>query len=210
MRDNPTRFNTKATKEEDKDRSIPFQVDSILATVLPDQNDRLEIIQNGLPNINAGFPSDHLPIGAMFVQDPSWKKAEEVASSNSTITKESDSNGLKKKEKSDIQMERESYLNSLIVIRRHNAILQTITEWLVSRGAKDIISHQPLYRWKWLKNDNKSKFKRKGRMRAPDLCCVLADSVLVIVEITATTKPDQMRQQKLDKYKDLPEILLRA
>jgi mRNA deadenylase 3'-5' endonuclease subunit Ccr4 len=45
-----------------------LQVESILATIRgPDDEERIRIIQDGLPNIEEGFPSDHLPIGALFV-----------------------------------------------------------------------------------------------------------------------------------------------
>jgi endonuclease/exonuclease/phosphatase family metal-dependent hydrolase len=44
-----------------------MKVQAVLATVVPDDEIRLQMILKGLPNIEAGFPSDHLPIGALLV-----------------------------------------------------------------------------------------------------------------------------------------------
>mmetsp|Transcript_26376 Transcript_26376/g.38970 ORF Transcript_26376/g.38970 Transcript_26376/m.38970 type:complete len:633 (-) Transcript_26376:57-1955(-) len=178
---------------------LPIVVDSVLATVQPDQKDRLETIIGGLPNIEKGFPSDHIPIGALFAPDETFQIA-----NYSTINEVSDkdnyywNNGVS----ASTRKRRESYMKSLLIRRRHNAILQAVAEWLIARGAKDIIRDQPLYRWKWLEDVKKVK----GKLRAPDLCCVIEDS-LIIVEITVGGKPEQMRREKIKKYKDLQGIL---
>jgi hypothetical protein len=184
-----------------KESPSPLSVHCVLSTVSPEQHGRMETIVNGLPNLEAGFPSDHILIGALFAPEPFY--LETVTSQFSEIEQESvrrdfqlggvSANALRR---------RDSYSKSLEARRRHNVVLRELTDWLISRGAQEIIRDQPLNRWKWLDGVK----GLKGKLRAPDLCCVLGES-LVIVEVTIANNPDQMRREKLEKYKDLAGLL---
>jgi hypothetical protein len=60
------------------------RIESVLATVAGAQDtERLSIINQGLPNVEAGFPSDHIPIGALFV--PTWVPFSSSESDNDSV-----------------------------------------------------------------------------------------------------------------------------
>ena len=203
------------------------RVESILATISgssPDDDDeeRLEIINNGLPNVKEGFPSDHLPIGALFVPDKNFeaKKEKHVdKSSLPAVDEGEDDDGDDQKEDIDEQYtttldpmksglstsairRRQAGAKSMSIRRRHNIVLGCVTEWLTECGAYDVHRDQPLYKLKFAQG--LKKLKKKSR--APDLVCCLGDSLL-IVEVTVTNKPDSTRLAKLKKYEDLETIV---
>jgi hypothetical protein len=101
--------------------------------------------------------------------------------------------------------------------RRHNRVLNAVTEWLVGRGASSVILDKPLY-----KNDllarilggagDLRKSSLTKRSRAPDLMCVVVnndrgDECLVVVEIAVASDPNKVREQKASKYRDLVELV---
>ena len=182
----------------------PLRVHSVLATIDPDDVSRTQTITNGLPNVQAGFPSDHIPVGVLFCPEPTFSQDEVLSESrtdNGDVRQDSRQGGIS----ANAKRRREAYSRSLIVRRRHNAILRAVTEWLVERGAKEVIRDQPLFKWKWVEGIK----KLGGKLRAPDLCCVLKDT-LVVVEVTVANKPDQMRRTKIEKYEDLAPLLRAA
>lgn len=176
----------------------PLRVDSVLATVDSDDELRTQTIVDGLPNVEAGFPTDHIPIGALFAPEPSYQEVAPMATEEAESWQDTKSGGVS----ANAKRRRESYTRSLMVRRRHNSILREVTEWLIARGARDALRDQPLFKWKWVKGV--TKLNRK--LRAPDLCCVVGDT-LVIVEVTVAKKPDEMRRQKIEKYSDLEDLL---
>ena len=188
------------------DQPSPLRIDTVLATVDPDDPTRAQTIANGLPNVSAGFPSDHIPIGVLFSPQPSYTR-DDIENDNSI----DECNDLRQDLtaggaiSANAKRRREAYSRSLVVRRRHNAILRAVTEWLVERGAREVIRDQPLFKWKWLEGVTKIR----GKLRAPDLFCILNDNI-VVIEVTVSNKPDQMRRTKLTKYEDLGELLLSA
>ena len=124
-----------------------------------------------------------------------------------------------------VRQRRSAYKASTQIRQRHNAVLRIVTEWLVERGATEVLRDQPLRKWKWLldrtntmmtKGNHSSKGLSK-KSRAPDLCCVLTTSNSqcrrVIVEVTVTNHPDKIpvvRREKMDKYQDVIDLLLAA
>eukprot|EP00980_Cylindrotheca_fusiformis_P015185 scaffold4204_cov140-Cylindrotheca_fusiformis.AAC.4 len=196
--------------------SLPtaIRVESVLATISgPDDTQRLETIYAGLPNVEKGFPSDHVPIGALFVPDNniSTNTADELEAEN-TDTHEMKGNEVSLDESSELRLSsgvssnvarrREAATLSVGVRRRHNAVLQCVTKWLTERGAYDIHCDEPLYKLKYTKDV--TKLKKKSR--APDLVCSLGKS-LVVIEITVSAQPDSARRSKLKKYEDLSKVL---
>lgn len=176
-----------------------LRVESVLATVDPDNPDRTHLIHSGLPQVEQGFPSDHLPIGALFVPEATFDPFT-VNSNRNTFAM--DSTNVKPYGLGwNTKRRQESYQRSVLVRQRHNAVLRAISEWLIRRGAIEVIRDQPLYKWKWTKD-----VKMDKKMRAPDLCCVLGKS-LVIVEVTVASKPEIIRREKELKYSDLAGIL---
>lgn len=205
-----------------------MRTESILATVSgPDDAERLEIINNGLPNVEKGFPSDHIPVGALFVPSSNFaNRKEEIDNDDADeedLTQRTDDNdetfeeeeneegvpypfsGARGAVSNSVLKRREAGAASISVRRRHNALLGLVTDWLGKRGAKDIQRDQPLYKLKY--TQGVKKLKKKSR--APDLVCVMNDS-LVIVEVTISGKPDSARLSKLSKYEDLESILRSA
>lgn len=54
-----------------------------MATIAgPDDTERLDKIYKGLPNVEAGFPSDHIPIGALFVPHPEFRPSNVTSGSH--------------------------------------------------------------------------------------------------------------------------------
>lgn len=188
------------------DQPSPLRIDTVLATVDPDDPGRTQTIANGLPNVPEGFPSDHIPIGVLFSPQPTYTRDD--SQNNSSIDESDD---LRQDFppggaiSANARRRREAYSRSLVVRRRHNAILRSVTEWLVDRGAREVIRDQPLFKWKWLEG----VAKINGKLRAPDLFCILNDTI-VVIEVTVSNKPDQMRRTKLTKYEDLGELLRTA
>ena len=185
--------------------SSSLRVEAVLATIDPDDISRTQIIKDGLPNEEEGFPTDHIPIGAIFVADDSMKGQQETRFHGDDSKQAPSDSVVNGSLSPNARRRRENYLRSLVVRRRHNAILRATSEWLIAKGdVTDIIRDQPLYKWKWV--DGLSKGLKK-KMRAPDLCCVLGGKSLVVVEITVTSKPDHMRREKIKKYTDLIDVL---
>jgi endonuclease/exonuclease/phosphatase family metal-dependent hydrolase len=198
------RLNAQFKRAQDSQPQISsaLSIDTVLATVDPNNPNRTQIIMDGLPNVPAGFPSDHVPIGVLLCPAPtSSSKVNNPTVDNRRDPKEYHRTGIS----ANTRRRREAYTRSLYVRRRHNALLRAVTEWLISRGATHIIRDQPIGKWKWLL-DMKSI---ADKLRAPDLCCVLNDA-LVIIEVTVANNPDAMRKIKLEKYRDLPELLQSA
>ena len=184
------------------ERPSPLRVEAVLSTIDPDDSIRARIIADGLPNVRAGFPSDHIPIGVLFSPEPKYARAD-LECDNTLDEGENAQRDLRQGAISaNARRRREAYSRSLLVRRRHNAILRAVSEWLVARGALQLIRDQPLLKWSWLEGVPKIS----GKLRAPDICCVLMNT-LVIVEVTVANKPDQMRRTKLSKYEDLAELL---
>jgi endonuclease/exonuclease/phosphatase family metal-dependent hydrolase len=194
---------TRRAQDSQPQISAALRVDSVLATVDPNDLNRTQIIMNGLPNVPAGFPSDHIPIGVLLCPAPTTKDCN-IPENNKRKdeSKEFHQTGLS----ANTRRRREAYTRSLYVRRRHNAILRAVTEWLIGRGATDIIRDQPIVKWKGLLHVKPITDK----LRAPDLCCVVGDNKLVIIEVTVANNPDAMRKIKLDKYSDLPTLLRSA
>ncbi|CAJ1965771.1 unnamed protein product [Cylindrotheca closterium] len=200
-----------------------MRIDTILATVSgPEDTERMEIINSGLPNIDEGFPSDHIPIGALFVPNGNFAekvltKSDKDSNAKSSTPVQVDDSDSESHESSDflggtkggvsnsVLKRREAGAASVSVKRRHNAILGAVTDWLTKRGAQEIHRDQPLYKTKF--TQGVKKLKKKSR--APDLICVLQDS-LVVVEVTISGKPYSTRLSKLSKYDDLQGILRSA
>lgn len=187
------------------ERPSPLRVEMVLSTIDPDDLIRASIIADGLPNVRAGFPSDHIPIGVLFSPEPKYAPVD-IECDNPRNGGENAQHDLRQGAISaNARRRREAYSRSLLVRRRHNAILRAVSEWLVARGALQLIRDQPLLKWSWLEGVPKVN----GKLRAPDLCCVL-NNTLVVLEVTVANKPDQMRRTKLSKYEDLAELLRAA
>ena len=191
------------------DFSTPVKVDTVLGTISgPDDTERLEIINSGLPNVEQGFPSDHIPIGALFVADPNYKKdqIESDASMSFEKIESTAESGKMGGISSQVRRRRHASVQSVSVRRRHNAVLRCVADWLMVRGATHIARDQPLYKNPLLQG--LPNLKKKSR--APDLVCVVGDHSLVIVEISVSAKPEKVRTQKLNKYSDLATLLPEA
>jgi endonuclease/exonuclease/phosphatase family metal-dependent hydrolase len=213
--------------------STAVRIESVLATVFKNGTDedalvkntqRLETINSGLPNVPAGFPSDHIPIGALFVANPDFQKsAEEDTKSPEEEEKDSiNGDAPARQQQQDrsggvsqtVKRRRENGLQSMSIRRRHNTVLRYVADWLQSRGAQDMVRDQPLYKNPFCQGVDGLKQKS----RAPDLMCRLgkdedspnnsSSSTLVLIEVTVTAQPDAVRTQKLQKYSDLPALLL--
>jgi cap-snatching RNA endonuclease len=185
------------------DTPLPLRVECVLATIDPADPVRTELILSGLPLFDKGFPSDHLPIGALFVPEANFEPLRVNKDGKASLFDASDlkSGGLG----GNARRRQDSYQKSVVVRKRHNAVLRAVSEWVISRGAVEVIRDQPLYKWKWTKDvENLGK-----KMRAPDLCCVIGNS-LVIIEVTVANNPDAIRREKELKYDDLSSVLGRA
>uniref|UniRef100_A0A7S4ACC9 Endonuclease/exonuclease/phosphatase domain-containing protein n=1 Tax=Pseudo-nitzschia australis TaxID=44445 RepID=A0A7S4ACC9_9STRA len=281
------------------DPKARIQIDSVLATVNFEANDngdeeRLRIIREGLPNLEEGFPSDHLPVGALFSavasstsgsnkedktekeeENPDKKsntkgdtKAEVIAvlaqsqnlstavedptSSHDDDSNDDDDNHLstvahktQKREpkgqragastvsgiSSSVQRRRSNSRTSYGLRRRHNLVLNTLTEWVVGRGATSIVLDKPLYKNELLARtlDPSQSQKLKKKSRAPDLVCIVvkvptdanhtdnnadattlkssSEECMVVVEVAVASDPIKVRSKKQSKYKDLVELL---
>ena len=186
------------------------KVDTLLATVMENDERRLELINRGLPNLEAGFPSDHIPIGAMFVPNPDYQERKSIcveqALDSVNGSSEPQANSVVPREiggvTTPVRRRREHAAQSISVRRRHNAVLRCVADWLEQLGASDMVRDQPLYKNPIVQGVDGLKKKS----RAPDLICRLG-SALVVVEVTVSTKPDEVRKQKLQKYSDLGSLL---
>jgi endonuclease/exonuclease/phosphatase family metal-dependent hydrolase len=171
------------------------RVAALLATVSEMDTERTHLILKGLPNEAAGFYSDHLPVGALFVPQDARTRPPKVASTTST-------SGLSTR----AQQRRHTYRQSTSTRSRHNTVLRTVVETLESSFVAPILRDVPLYKWPWIQ----AVTGLKKKTRAPDLCCVVQDE-LVIVEVTVVSdKVDQAYQQKQYKYRDVIEALKTA
>ena len=238
-----------------------LRVEAVLATLDPQMTAsaemRLKIINEGLPNIEEGFPSDHLPVGALFsaIQDKSSGKEkvksteekgmerptpamfdesseapianpsptndshshnDEAATIPATATDSTKNNNRVRSSgvSTSVQRRRASSRASFGLRRRHNQVLNAMTEWLVGRGATSVVLDKPLY-----KNDLLSRIlgptelkkNLKKKSRAPDLICMFVNAsgeeCLVVVEVAVASDPEKVRAQKASKYKDLIDLL---
>lgn len=242
-------------------KGAKFKIQAVLATIdLQDSasaEKRLKIIHEGLPNMDEGFPSDHLPVGALFsaIKDSSFDSNNDGHDDNSDreeilhdkqpqatsdgdddeledLSHQTDGIGINDEEiaslsdpvkgrssgvSSSVQRRRNSSKASFGLRRRHNQVLNAITEWLVGRGAASVVLDKPLY-----KNDllarilgpDEVKKNLKKKSRAPDLMCVFVNEAgeecLVVVEVAVAADPEKVRAQKASKYKDLMDLLLEA
>jgi hypothetical protein len=190
-----------------KNSNLPatrMQVGAVLATIHgPDDTERLEIIHNGLPNVEEGFPSDHIPIGALFVANPDYDKEEDDEDDDEVELSATTLDADERPPNNGVSSQRRQFSSAVSVRRRHNAVLRCVADWLVQRGATDVLRDQPLYKNKFAQGV--AQLTKKSR--APDLICVLGNNNLVIVEVTVSANPDAVRQQKLEKYSDLAELL---
>mmetsp|Transcript_14491 Transcript_14491/g.33464 ORF Transcript_14491/g.33464 Transcript_14491/m.33464 type:complete len:453 (-) Transcript_14491:56-1414(-) len=196
--------------------SSPIRVESVFATVDPQDPHRSQVIAAGLPNVQEGFPSDHLPIGALFTPEPTYGDTTPPAFSkfHPLYDNLEDVPAAKRRKSSPNKphsglsfqavRRRNEYSQSVIRKRRHNAMLRAISDWLVKRGATDLLRDVPLYKWHWTEGVGGTM---KNKLRAPDLACILHNNTLVIVEVTVANKLDLVRKQKLDKYSDLQGLL---
>jgi mRNA deadenylase 3'-5' endonuclease subunit Ccr4 len=250
-----------------------IRIDSILATIDGNNEDdskkdeRLRIIHEGLPNLEEGFPSDHLPVGALFSvstvsttkynakgaendlsslddeksqtavlsemveasdssqdnQDGTAPAAVVMNNHNGRVTNTSGGGGGIT---ANVARRRQNSRASFGLRRRHNLVLNAITEWMVGLGAASLVLDKPLYKNELLSRTMggakhlQQQIKRKSR--APDLMCILAENsddddnnpgddkasgkgggVLVVVEVAVATNPEKVREQKLSKYQDL-------
>lgn len=256
-----------AAHHSNNSKGAKFRVEAILATVDNQESDsgskRLKIIHEGLPNVEEGFPSDHLPVGALFsaIQDGVGDKVKEnntcevgvvldekVAMPTletgdepledvlSTSGDDYDRNDETKMQSSttnttdtpvqlnnhrqpsgvsaSVRRRRASSRTSFGLRRRHNQVLNALTEWLVGRGATSVVLDKPLY-----KNDllarvvgpKELKKNLRKKSRAPDMMCVFVgdngEESLVVVEVAVASDPEKVRAQKASKYQDLIELL---
>mmetsp|Transcript_17195 Transcript_17195/g.42890 ORF Transcript_17195/g.42890 Transcript_17195/m.42890 type:complete len:443 (-) Transcript_17195:2475-3803(-) len=241
-------------------KGAKLRVEAILATIDNQETDsamkRLRIIHDGLPNVEEGFPSDHLPVGALFsaIQDSSSIKEQstdekvvlldekatsftlhegdealdelseedtplcddeiETASDVTNGSIQSNNRGQSSGVSASVRRRRTSSRTSFGLRRRHNQVLNGMTEWLVGRGATSVVLDKPLY-----KNDvlarilgpEELKKNLKKKSRAPDMMCVFVgdsgEECLVVVEVAVASDTDKVRGQKASKYKDLIELL---
>ena len=244
-------------------KGAKIKVQAVLATIdhqdIGSTGKRLKIINEGLPNVEEGFPSDHLPVGVLFsaIQDTNIDndndynednsndgepRSDEENGENEVLPKSNDSNSTDDKIassspdsmaasdntgkiyrgkssgiSSSVQRRRNSSKASFGLRRRHNQVLNTVTEWLVGRGAASIVLDKPLY-----KNDllarvlgpEQVKKNLKKKSRAPDLICVFVNGAeeecLVVVEVAVASDPDKVRAQKTTKYQDLMDLLSKS
>jgi Endonuclease/Exonuclease/phosphatase family len=185
-------------------RGRSLNVEAILATVFESDGNGLSLIKAGLPNLSAGFPSDHLPVGALFSPtiEPQREPPSAVPQRTTVLLGlPSARSGLT----TNARRRRESFQISAIVRRRHNSIVRYIVEWLLGLGATNVIRDQPLYKWPW--TSGIAALQKK--MRAPDVCCVVGGNTLVIIEVTVTSMRASraVREEKASKYGDLQSLL---
>ena len=171
---------------------------AVLATVNDDSiPERTQTIRDGLPNEEAGFYSDHLPVGALFV--PATRRATKPNASipNKAPRNNSQSSGLS----TQAQQRRILFRTSAMRRRRHNAVLGAIVEAL--DVSAPVLRDTALYKWPW----DLSGVRQKKR--APDFCGVVADTTVVVLEVTvvASAKLDQAYHDKVDKYRDVMQAL---
>ena len=195
------------------------QLESVLATISGLEDvERLTLINQGLPNVERGYPSDHIPIGALFVPMPELGETGESSSITAKALPISEDSTAESSSpfatpggiSSSVQRRREAGRQSMSVRRRHNLVLRTVAEWLEAAACKSpavqvmTIRDQPLYKNPWTKD----LVGLTKKSRAPDLVCIIGN-VLVIVEISVVNaaKIEAVVQQKYDKYKDLPKLL---
>jgi hypothetical protein len=196
------------------------KVDSILATIRGQgDKERVQIISDGLPHLEQGFPSDHLPIGALFVGELETNKISKQQQSPTEASSPASFQMMKSGVSTSVQRRREASRTSFGLRRRHNAVLNAVTDWLVERGVSSIVRDQPLYKNDLLQSKLgaiQQQLKRKSR--APDLMGVVVteandnngdhiDNVLVIVEVAVASDPHKVRDRKLSKYYDLVSTL---
>ena len=188
-----------STHHPEREMQARVRLVSVLATADETDKGRSEIIEKGLPNAEEGFPSDHLPIGALF-------ESYAIDTSEDLRTATDASNEVIDRRREKINERRGAYENSLLTRRRHNKILRCMAEWLLQFSqVTEMIRDVPLYKWKWITND----LKLNKKMRAPDLCCIVGGA-FVIVEVTVVAQNKNMQpiyKEKVDKYQDVLDAL---
>uniref|UniRef100_A0A7S3L5L5 Endonuclease/exonuclease/phosphatase domain-containing protein n=1 Tax=Amphora coffeiformis TaxID=265554 RepID=A0A7S3L5L5_9STRA len=183
-----------------------IQVAALLATVDESDPERTQLIRDGLPNESAGFYSDHLPVGALFV--PVASSTRSATTTRGSTTTSTSSSGIS----AQAQQRRATFRKSAVIRQRHNAVLRAIVDTLQQDFVAPILRDVPLYKWPWIqpqrpgRTTGGSVMKKKGR--APDLCCVV-DQTLIVLEVTvvAAEKVNDAYQEKRDKYQDVMDIL---
>jgi endonuclease/exonuclease/phosphatase family metal-dependent hydrolase len=208
-------------------------VASVLATINgPDDPERIQLFAEGLPNPEQGFPSDHLPVGALFVgaatkaiysyQNCSAPQLSDTESIAASLSSSSSSSSEKiRGVSSTVHRRRLASRTSFGLRRRHNAVLNSITDWLVGRGMGEVVRDQPLYKNELLARTAGVQQRIKRKSRAPDLMGIVYGRSstsddhpiynnsfsFVIVEVAVTAETNRVRKQKLDKYQDLVKVL---
>ncbi|KAL3916480.1 MAG: hypothetical protein SGILL_005158, partial [Bacillariaceae sp.] len=223
---------TQGMRRGDNDQAARFgkeaasiQLHAVLATTHGmNDHQRNEIIVGGLPNLECGFPSDHLPVGAMFVGSEKARKYTLIGDASSmprvvpSTQSEHDISSSKMKHgiSSAVLRRRRSSRASFDRRRRHNAVLNTITAWVFEKGLDSIVCDKPLHKNELLHADGiLDNLKRKSR--APDLMGIarrkaqmpsqVSRPECVIIEVAVASDPDRVRKKKLSKYSDLVDVL---
>ncbi|KAL7562680.1 hypothetical protein ACA910_006368 [Epithemia clementina (nom. ined.)] len=199
-----------STHHPERENFAQVRLASVLATVQATDKARLRVIENGLPNEQAGFYSDHLPVGALF---ESYDSKNELSQDGEEMR--SSLGSQYNRGRVLVQERRGAYQSSLATRSRHNKVLRCMAEWLLEVGhAKEMIRDVPLYKWKWITND----LRLTKKMRAPDLCCSVgegtngdgAGGTLIIVEVTVVGRDknaSSVYAEKVSKYQDVLNAL---
>lgn len=195
-----------------------LRVQALLATV---DAQTLPIVEAGLPNVEQGFPSDHLPIGVVFgPEDPNFMvtptetppivdTSPAANGSASSLQQTHPSNNLRRPTHRGLStrafQRRQASDRATLMQRRHNSVLRIVAEWLLQHGATDLLRDQPLTKWPWIVAD----MQVKNKLRAPDLCFVLQDT-LFILEVAVRGNVELVQHEKRRKYKDLVPLLRKS
>ena len=208
-----------------------LQVAAVLSTI-DDMNmpERTRIINEGLPNESAGFHSDHLPIGALFVPAARSKNASSGFgnSSSKSRSRNSAASAINGDENSGrfrrqtttsglstaAQQRRATFRESRQRRWRHNAVLNAVVD--LFPWEPPVLSNTPLYKWPYALPGVKQK------KRAPDYCGILSTldnqvddnkrEVVVVLEVTVVSndKLEQAYRAKAEKYEDVIEALRKS
>jgi endonuclease/exonuclease/phosphatase family metal-dependent hydrolase len=172
----------------------PLSIMAVLATV--DNDESYQTILEGLPNVGAGFPSDHLPIGVLLSLELAETEIDiEQTESGTSGTFVGVAKGHSSLSGAAVKR-RISFQLSSVVRQRHNQVVQKIADWLPPGSKRDASLAQL----------GLSQLKRKSR--APDLCCVIGNTLFVIeVTVVAAKNLDSAVIEKLRKYEDVAPAL---
>jgi endonuclease/exonuclease/phosphatase family metal-dependent hydrolase len=187
-------YSTSTAFDRGTQEEKPLSIMAVLATV--DNEESYQTILEGLPNVEAGFPSDHLPIGVLLSQELSaaeiYPEPKESGTSHrflGTATGHSSLSGTAARR-------RLSFQSSSMVRQRHNQVLQKIADWLPPGTKRDTS----------LVHFGMPQLRRKTR--APDLCCVIGNTLfLVEVTVVAVKNLEKAEKEKIRKYDDVVPTL---